>query len=268
MSDPAYLKCPGKDAATALPQNFKCPDCQGDVEIWTDEKERPCPACGRRVSRMAGETKQSPTLCGGSYTRPSNLDAEKMDTLLHTAQSTGASAAVFIPAHDIRIDPDLAAMCHTPGCENYGLSKSCPPHVEGPRAMQSLLDTGCPILFFKIDVPTQVMYSEERKEIFRLLHETAAAVEKKACQMGFAESCAYAGGSCKKLFCSSHEDCRVLSNRGKCRHPGTARPSMSGFGFDVARLMDLAGWEMNWVTGHKDDSESKMTNVCGLVLIR
>ena len=83
-------------------------------------------------------------------------------------------------------------------------------------------------------------------------------LKKKAKQMGYANSRAYAGGSCKKLFCSNHLNCNVLSNEGKCRNPDMARQSMSGFGIDVKKLMTLAGW---------DSENSDMKPACGLVLI-
>ena len=43
---------------------------------------------------------------------------------------------------------------------------------------------------------------------------------------------------------------------------------MSGFGINVAKLFEAAGWEMNWATHQPDSTSTKMANVCGLVLIR
>lgn len=44
--------CPGS-ASFRQPKLdlFKCPDCGAQVEIWSDEATRPCPACGRAVFR-------------------------------------------------------------------------------------------------------------------------------------------------------------------------------------------------------------------------
>jgi predicted metal-binding protein len=38
----------------------------------------------------------------------------------------------IIPTKKIIIDKNLAARCKEPRCENFGLSKSCPPYVSGP----------------------------------------------------------------------------------------------------------------------------------------
>jgi hypothetical protein len=46
-----------------------------------------------------------------------------------------------------------------------------------------------------------------------------------------------------------------------------ARPSMSGFGINVAKLIETAGWTMSGVTHDTDSTTTKMANVYGLVLI-
>lgn len=48
--DPA--SCPGiSQFMNPTPSYFKCPNCHGDVEIWSDEEEAACPNCGTMVSR-------------------------------------------------------------------------------------------------------------------------------------------------------------------------------------------------------------------------
>jgi hypothetical protein len=42
---------------------------------------------------------------------------------------------------------------------------------------------------------------------------------------------------------------------------------MSGFGIDVGSLFKAAGWKMNWVLDDNGRTQTKMANVCGLVLI-
>ena len=123
------------------------------------------------------------------------------------------------------------------------------------------------VLFFKIEVPTESLLSNERKDLFILLHETAAGIEQKAIKIGFSHAMAFAGGSCKPLFCGDQADCRVVSTGAACRNPGKARPSMSGFGIDVSGLMKSAGWKMNRVTGKTDPDAVPMGNISGLVLI-
>ena len=44
--------CPGSQKfKQPQPENIKCPYCQADVEIWTDEFETKCTDCKKIVSR-------------------------------------------------------------------------------------------------------------------------------------------------------------------------------------------------------------------------
>lgn len=196
-----------------------------------------------------------------------NKNTQKLKALLREAQQSGASEAKIISARDIVVDHHLADMCREPRCENYGLSKSCPPHVSGPTVFKQELEKFSQAVFFKIDVPSEILYSGERREVFQLLHEIASGIETSAVKMGFVDARAYAGGSCKKIFCHDHGECLALSEKGKCRNPQHARPSMSGFGVNVAKLFKTAGWKMNWTAHDTDSTETPMANVCGLVLI-
>ena len=45
-------KCPGPDRIlSTFPENYTCPDCGSNVEIWTDEKKGSCPDCGRIIRK-------------------------------------------------------------------------------------------------------------------------------------------------------------------------------------------------------------------------
>lgn len=262
MTNPAYLKCPGSDPIiNAVPEFFLCLACDTDIEIWTDEQGGKCPSCRtyykkKRLAKRAG---------------PGSVNQEEKGAGLHklmeTATLSGATQVASLSAREIIIDDFLADRCKEPRCENYGLSKSCPPHVSGPSGLKKLLVTYRDVIFFKIDVPAEALYSSERRGIFGLLHEIASGIEQAAREMGFTRASAFAGGSCKKIFCHDQPKCPALSEVGICRHPQTARPSMSGFGIHLPRLMESAGWAP---TGSRQDSDSTdppMEHVCGLVLI-
>ena len=52
MSEKNPASCPGiSQFMRPTPSYFKCPKCHGDVEIWSDEEEAPCPNCGTMVSK-------------------------------------------------------------------------------------------------------------------------------------------------------------------------------------------------------------------------
>ncbi|GBC60289.1 hypothetical protein DENIS_1240 [Desulfonema ishimotonii] len=190
-----------------------------------------------------------------------------LQELVRLACLSGASDARIIASDDISVEDNLAQFCSTPQCESYGLSPSCPPHVSGPSGFRKLQTRLRHAVAVRIIVPSAALFSDERGDIMRLLHEIVADVEQAAVRMGCSGSKAFAGGSCKKIFCRDYADCRVLSDGGECRYPQYARPSMSGFGINVSKLMKTCGWPAD-INVHeaKSDADS-MTWVAGLILI-
>jgi predicted metal-binding protein len=189
------------------------------------------------------------------------------DELTQLACELGASDATVIPTDEISVEDDLAALCKEPRCQNYGLSASCPPHVVGPAGFRKLQNKIRHALVFRIDVPSEILLSDQRRDIFQLLHEIAAGIEQAAIKRGFSNSKAFAGGSCKKLFCNEHDECRVLAEGDGCRHPDRARPSMSGFGINVSKMMKSAGWHIDRITRETDPEKVRIGTVSGIVLI-
>ena len=187
--------------------------------------------------------------------------------LIKQAYRSGASSAAVISTGDISVEDDLADLCREPRCESYGLSTSCPPHVSGPSGFRELLKKFKHAIVIKIDVPLEILLSSERSDIMRLLHEIVAGIEQAAVKTGYPSSKAFAGGSCKKIFCHDYEGCRVLTEGGECRNPQHARPSMSGFGINVSKLMKVAGWTMNRYTREADPGKASTAPICGLILI-
>ena len=196
-----------------------------------------------------------------------NKENHNLKETIEEAYKSGASNAAIISTKNIIVDQFLADRCREPKCIYYGLSKSCPPHVAGPSGFKKNLENYDHAIFFKIDIPAEILYSSQNREIFQLLHQIAASIEKTAIKKGFAESQAYAGGSCKNAFCHEYPECQALSENGKCRHPEYARSSMSGFGIHVAKLFEACGWTGGRITDDPDSGKDKMESVCGLVLI-
>lgn len=183
------------------------------------------------------------------------------------ARRLGASDAGVISSSDISVEDDLANLCREPQCKNFGLSPSCPPHVAGPSGFRKLQENLKHAIVMKIDVPTAILFSDERRDVMKLLHEIAAGVEQAAVRAGYSDSKAFAGGSCKEIFCRDHTSCRVVSDQGECRNPRHARPSMSGFGINVAKLMRVAGWPSEMHNRETDSNTESMTWVAGLIMI-
>ena len=187
--------------------------------------------------------------------------------LCQQACRLGASQAAPISTGDIQVEEKLAKLCEESRCENYGQAASCPPHVAGPSGFRKMLRQFKHAIVFKIDVPTEILLSNQRREIFQLLHEIAADIEQTAVKSGYPDARAFAGGSCKKLFCDDQPNCRVIAKGSGCRNPDRARPSMSGFGINVHKLMQAAGWPMEKITRDTDPDEVASGSVSGLVLI-
>lgn len=194
-----------------------------------------------------------------------------MDTalsqLIEEALNLGASGVVVVTSSEIQIEDGLAKICKEPGCPGYGQSKSCPPYVQGPEYFREKLEGYHRALFMKIDVPKDILFSADRWEIFELLHRTVSGVERQARVLGFTKASGYAGGSCKEIFCSEHYECQVISGKGECRNYDAARPSMSGFGINVSRLFETAGWQMDGFKEEVNSSSTPMSTVSGLVLL-
>ena len=90
---------------------------------------------------------------------------------------------------------------------------------------------------------------------------TIDSIVKRAKEMGHKNARAFVSGGCKKLFCAEHPTCTVLDGE-VCRYPHRARPSMSGYGVNVTKLMKTAGWTMAWI---KIGSKGQQVQIVDLV---
>lgn len=182
------------------------------------------------------------------------------------AMALGASDAVVIAADAVGVEDRFAGFCQAPRCPAYGQNAHCPPHGMTPKRFRTVLSGFDHALVFKIDVPTQILLSEDRYEINGLIHEIAATVEASARAAG-RRAMGLAAGSCKRVFCHGHRQCRVLAG-GDCRHPQLSRPSMSGLGVDAARLTRAAGWQIEKIGRDTDAETIPMGMLMGMVLLK
>ncbi len=189
------------------------------------------------------------------------------DQLLQLAVSLGASEAKLISSDEIVVEDQLALKCSEPQCENYGLSFSCPPFVDGPDSFRKLVITNPRALVVRLIIPSQMLLSWERTDLGRILHELVARIEIEAKDLGYINSEAFAGGSCKELFCADHLRCRRIEENGQCRHPDLARPSMSGYGIDVFQLIKSCGWQTNLNQQEQIPAKDQLSWVAGLIMI-
>ncbi len=195
-------------------------------------------------------------------------EGQQLELLTQKAKRLGANASAIISSKEIQAKDNLAALCNGEyTCPNYGLSASCPPNVEGPAEFRKWQEGSEYSIAVKIELPTSVMFSDERKGVMQQLHLIVAAIEQKAIEIGFGKSKAFAGGSCKELFCDDQEKCCVVAENKPCRHIELARPSMSGFGIDVTQLMKSSGWSAQKVKNENLLNEDAISWVAGLIML-
>lgn len=187
-----------------------------------------------------------------------------LDELMRFSLSEGAGNAAAIPAIEIPVEERLANLCLT--CPYHGFSHSCPPHVSGPSGFRKLQRELSWAMVIRLVVPLSALFSAEKRELGRFLHELVSAIEAQSVGMGYARSKAFAGGACKSIFCHDHPACSRLSG-GPCRHPANARPSMSGFGINVPELMKRCGWPSDLGNSRTATDGESMSWLAGLVLI-
>ncbi|MDM8550278.1 DUF2284 domain-containing protein [Desulfobacterales bacterium HSG2] len=179
----------------------------------------------------------------------------------------GVSDVHTISAEAIPIEAHLAKLCEEPKCDGYGQSANCPPYGMKSGQFREYVKQYKHAVVFKFDVPTEVLLSEERREVSRLVHETASAIEKFAINDGYAKAKGLAAGSCKRLFCGEYEKCGVLTRDGDCRFPDLAKPSMSGLGINFFELSRLLGWQISKITKESNPDDVPMGLMAGMVLI-
>ncbi|MBL0713561.1 MAG: DUF2284 domain-containing protein [Desulfosarcina sp.] len=187
--------------------------------------------------------------------------------LIRQALKLGASDARLNASTHIRVEDELARICEDPGCPGYGQGANCPPHVMKPAAFRQLLRNYPEALVFKFDVPTAVLLGDDRFDVARVVHETAAALERDALTCGYDAARGLAAGSCKRIFCPEEKTCRVLAEEGDCRHPDTSRPSISGLGVNFFELSRTVGWPIHKITRDSDPDDVPMGLMAGMVLL-
>jgi predicted metal-binding protein len=187
--------------------------------------------------------------------------------LMDLAVALGATEAVVVEPSSIVVREELAAMCERPRCEAFGLSPLCPPHVSGPARFREMTAGSEAAIVFRLDVPTEILLGGRPRDVMALLQEISATLEERAVEMGWTGSRGFAGGSCFRIFCQKEGDCPPLDGTGPCRHPHAARPSLSGYGVDVGRLMSLAGLRGARAGRDADPALQPTSPLVGLVLL-
>ena len=186
-----------------------------------------------------------------------------LDLVIEYSQKLGVVTAEIMSASAISVKEELAEICENSKCPGYGLAPSCPPHVMGPHKFRKVLDGFDFALIFKYDIPTDILFGNERNEILYLLHETASSIKEFSTNTGFSKAMAIAAGSCKQIFCKKFDNCPVLTKTGKCRFVKMACPSMSGLGINFNSITRTLDWDKKEMTPNNEPTSS----MAGIVLL-
>jgi predicted metal-binding protein len=186
--------------------------------------------------------------------------------LRRKALELGADDAAIVAPEGIPVQEEIVRMCKSPGCEGYGRSAHCPPHVMKPDEARKWIRNFSAALLFKIHVSPALLVSEDRFAAFRKIYELAAALEGISSEAGHVRSAALAAGSCKPVFCKG-VPCESLAEGGRCRVPDLARPSMEALGINVFETVRAAGWEIQPILRDTDPESVTQGMLAGLVLI-
>jgi predicted metal-binding protein len=191
---------------------------------------------------------------------------EILGKLEKAALELGASDVTVIDPRTIVVEDRFPELCRPPQCDAFGTCANCPPHVMTPSDFRKRLKSHSAALVFKVDVPTEILMTEEREHISRLVQEIAAGLERAAREEGLDDAWGLGFGSCRKIFCSGRSTCNVLDG-GTCRNPDRARPSLSGLGVNFNRLNNLLGWDATRTAEHSGLTDTPMSMVTGILLV-
>ncbi|MFH2013122.1 MAG: DUF2284 domain-containing protein [Pseudomonadota bacterium] len=190
-----------------------------------------------------------------------------MDNLIQHAINLGVSDAKIVSVEDISIEDHFAKMCEEPQCNGYGQAINCPPYIMKPYEFREYISQYKLALVFKLDAPTHILITDDRLDVARIIHETAANLEQFAVGEGYKNSKGFAGGSCKLIFCSEYDECCALNEGVECKFPDLARPSLSGLGVNFLKLSKVLGWQTNKITKDSNPDEVPMGMMAGIVFI-
>lgn len=186
------------------------------------------------------------------------------DSLIEYCKKLGVNDVRIIPSTTISVEEQFAEICKNDRCPGYGSAPSCPPFVMNSKKFKEIITTYHSALIFKFEIPTNILFGNERNEVLHLLHETASAVKYFSLNNGYIDAMAIAAGSCKQIFCEKHKACPVITNSGECRYPGMACPSMSGLGVNFNKISKLFGWDKETTK----ENEEPTSNMAGIVLLK
>ena len=193
-----------------------------------------------------------------------------LDRYRQRALELGATDAKIITTDMVLIDERVRAKCIYPKCAAYGTNTNCPPYVMDLEQFRKTVSNFRYAVFTKLEVPSEeITYTRGRSSADHWrtkMAEIVAKIEAEAFYDGYYLALAFAGGSCKRIFCPD-TDCSALVPGQPCRHPLRARAAMEAVGMDAFTMATKVGWDIYPIGRSSTPSEVPHGARLGLVLI-
>ena len=210
--------------------------------------------------------------------------------LAHYAQEAirlGCTDAKPIRSSDVVIDERVRAKCMIPKCRWYGASIHCPPYAPPVEEVRKLVNAFQWGILMKIEVDPRILagynaycvtanvtagrkdtnkkFLDQNLQMNHKLSIIVGAIESMAFYDGYYLAMGFGAGSCVFTLCKE-KGCQVLQ-KGTCRFPLRARPSMESCAMDVYRTVTNTGWDIYPLGIECDVSKVKHGIFAGLVLV-
>jgi predicted metal-binding protein len=187
-----------------------------------------------------------------------------LENFRQKALELGASAAEVIPASQVLVQERVWLKCLVPLCNMAGTNPNCPPNSPQPDLVRKALGQYRWAVLFKRDIESLEKYFatsatskkeppglEGAKGFHRKTAEIVGRLETYAQTEGYDLAMGFACGSCRVNLCN-RAPCDFIE-KGKCRFPLLARPSMEGVGIDVFDLCQKVGWDAYMICKNEPD---------------
>lgn len=234
------VRCPGVDQALmAIPDLFLCPHCNGEIEVWTDEKRGKCSVCKKTILKenakllpldRSKKEAEKPTF--HDAVEQNDLNTEMKVEVLEYVDDSGTALyyerfETFITGSGFDHDKIYKMACEI--CEKYGKNLACPPHSPtffeylGEVKTAKVICLRLPLEYFNHPIPEEKYRACFRKARSLLVDEL----------LGYRNHGYAVAGAGPCLAC---EECAAEGNNKKCKKPTEKIYSLESLGVNIIKL--------------------------------
>ncbi len=247
-----YLRCPGLERAlTVFPEVFPCPQCGGEVEIWSDEKKGRCSTCGNSFGKIFADQQPS---C--------SPDPQVMVDILNYVDESGLN--IYYERYEVELPPaffeyDEKWKIACEACKRYGTNFACPPFSPTfPEYIGKFhkAKTIC------LRIPQEYFASGAAEDSYVSCFRTGKKLLEAELRQFREQGLKIAGaGPC--LAC---QDCTVGADEARCRKPEKMIYSLESLGINLISLAHKGlNLQLEW---NGNDCSADFVCVIGAIFLR